>query len=177
MKMWLIQRGKIRRPLLDNTERLTPTINFDYMGSAEFEFGALPKSLRRLQAVDALITIRVLNHIKDNQDRSLRVLSALDDKQFAEYNRLLIDLRADKVRLKEVSKFAAVEPVKPPPYVKSNAELRRWNMQMAEREQWKPDFWWDIENDVMFSFDKEYMNRLHDHLHASWKYMDEQKVA
>jgi len=175
--MWLIQRAKIIHPLAEPTARISDAVRFDYMGSAEFEFGALPKSLRDMQAVDALITIRTLNHIKDDQDRSVRVLSALDDKQFAEYNSLLIDLRADKVRLKEWSKFAAEEPKKAPPYVKSNAELRRWTAQQAERDIWKPDFWWDINNNTMFSFNKEFMNRLHDYLHASWVWMDEQKKA
>jgi len=178
MKMWLIQRAKIRRPLAESNERIGSAVNLDYMGSAEFEFGALPKSLRALQACDALIKLRTLNHIKDNQDRSLRVLSFLDDKQFVEYNSLLIDLRADKVRLKEWSKFAPEDRYETmPDYVKTPQQKKVWEKQKAERELWKPDFWWDIDNHTMFSFDKEFMARIHDYLASSWAYMDEQKKA
>jgi hypothetical protein len=50
---YLIQRGEIKRPLVEG--RLSEAVNLDYMGSAEFEFGALPKSLRALQSmVDAI---------------------------------------------------------------------------------------------------------------------------
>lgn len=41
---YLVQRGKIRHPLVEG--RFSDAVNLDYMGSAEFEWGALPKSLR-----------------------------------------------------------------------------------------------------------------------------------
>jgi hypothetical protein len=34
------------------------------------------------------------------------------------------------------------------------------------------DFWWDTTNDVMFSFDQNYMRRLPDHLKVSFSLMD-----
>lgn len=43
MKPYLIQRGKIRLGKFDGIDSL---VNFEYMGSAEFEFGALGKALK-----------------------------------------------------------------------------------------------------------------------------------
>jgi len=37
------------------------------------------------------------------------------------------------------------------------------------------DLWWDIENNVMWSFDKSFMSRLNDHLEASFDFMNENK--
>lgn len=48
MTPWLIQRGKIRTD--ENRKGLDKFIAFDYMGSAEFGFGALPKSLKEIRA-------------------------------------------------------------------------------------------------------------------------------
>lgn len=52
MKFWLIQRGKFRNNLKEATGFLGPKpcnlIDPDYMGSAEFEFGAIPKAYRRI---------------------------------------------------------------------------------------------------------------------------------
>ena len=45
-----IQRGTIRKNKDTNKEGLDAFVKFDYMGSAEFEFGALPKSLRRVRS-------------------------------------------------------------------------------------------------------------------------------
>lgn len=39
---YLIQRGKIVKPLAEHDTRLSKAVNLDYMGSSEFEFGALP---------------------------------------------------------------------------------------------------------------------------------------
>ena len=45
--MWLVQRCK-PKGVYQEGQRFSEAFYNDYMGSAEFEFGALPKSLRRL---------------------------------------------------------------------------------------------------------------------------------
>lgn len=47
---YLIQRASINTPLAAPSARLSQAVNFDYMGSAEFEFGALPRSFRNIEA-------------------------------------------------------------------------------------------------------------------------------
>jgi hypothetical protein len=42
---YLIQRGTI----LENSGALSDAVRLDYMGRAEFEFGAMPGSLRRME--------------------------------------------------------------------------------------------------------------------------------
>ncbi len=149
---YLIQRGMIAHPLVKG--RLGEAVSMDYMGSSEFEFGALPQSLRALQRVQDKLTRVTETRIKSGE-QSLRVLHALSPADYTEYFGYLLEMRADRLRTKEVTRFA------------------------AGYEQTRPhgtDFWWDVDNHVMFSFDKTFMNRLEDCLAASWKFMDEQKA-
>lgn len=157
--VWLIQRATINSPLSPPNTRLSNAVRFDYMGSAEFEFGTLPASLRRIQAGFSASTICLVDDILE-EDRPLRVFSYFDDEQFNEYVSILRDLRTKPfgtVHLKERSEF-------------SLDERTRFSSSRA-------DFWWDIENDVMFSFNKNFMNRLMDYLSASFTYMNERNVA
>ena len=147
---YLIQRGEIRRPLASPSARLSDAVNLDYMGSAEFEFGAMPKSLRALQAsVDALQKT-VLESIQV-AGVPLKVVHALSPEEIPQYEAHLLAMRENKLRLKALSRFAA----------------------NYESQYSHTDFWWDIDNHVMWSFDKGFMCRLPEYLASSWKYMDE----
>ena len=147
---YLVQRGEIKNPIVSGIARISEAVNLDYMGSAEFEFGALPRSLRALQAVQGSLVIRKVPGIKSGESQ-LRVISAYTEDEFKEYTGYLLQLREDKIRLKENSRFAADYPVSQ----YSNA-----------------DFWWDIQNHVMWSFHKPFMNRIKQYLESSWTYMD-----
>lgn len=147
----LIQRAKIVKPLADKKATLSNSVRFDYMGSAEFEFGALPSSLRHLKANRDDLAIRMLYDVKEGES-SLRVLSVMDEIDFGHYSEYLRELRFEDPPLKEVSYFS----IKPKYFL--------------EKEK-QADFWWDIVNHVMWSFDKNYMNRLIGHLHASFDAM------
>ena len=150
---YLIQRGNINKPLAAPNVRLSDAVNLDYMGSSEFEFGALAKSLRAFQGLT--LKVRIVPDIVEN-DVPLRVLSMLSDEEFEEYVQYLLSLRNEKsgkIHLQERSEFD--------PSTRSNHTI---------------DFWWDIQNHVMWSFHKPFMKRLEDYLKVSFKYMDEQKV-
>jgi hypothetical protein len=146
---YLVQRGNISKLAPEET-RLTKAVDLDYMGSAEFEFGALPKSLRALQS--GTRTLRIVSDIKQD-DVPLRVLSAFNEEEFGEYIPYLHELRADKICLKEWLRFS-------PDRIK---------------DEYAENFWWDIENHVMWSFHKQFMNRLENYLQASFAYMDSNK--
>ena len=149
---YLIQRCTINRPLVN--DRLSKAVKLDYMGSAEFEFGATAQSLRALQETAnqrALIT-DCINCITDGKGRSIRVLHAFDGPELSKYLAFIARMRNSELLLKEDSGFD-------PRWPRSDADL-----------------WWDIENHVFWSFDKIFMNRLTACLAASWKYMDAQKA-
>lgn len=48
MKSWLIQRGCFKNIKKKDIVGIDSLVSFDYMGSAEFEFGALPESLKEI---------------------------------------------------------------------------------------------------------------------------------
>lgn len=154
---YLIQRAEINRPLAPATVRLSQAVNFDYMGSAEFEFGALPQSFRRIEAMADAWKCRTVPEIMEGE-MALRVWSAFTDEEFEEYKGYLLRLRnpgKDSIRTKEGTRFEA------------GREKSTYS---------NTDFWWDIDNDVMFGFDKTFMNRVGDYVANSLIYMNEQKA-
>lgn len=156
---WLIQRARIITPLASPSTKLSDSVRLDYMGSSEFEFGALPESLRRFRRNVDSTYIKIVDSITENE-KPLRVLSYLSEDDFKEYSEFLQKLRVSTIgtmRLKERTHFTV-------------EELNRATE--VDRLDFLSNFWWDIENDVMFSFHKQYMNRLPDFLAASFAYMD-----
>lgn len=154
---YLIQRAEIVRPIAEPTERISNAVRFEYMGSAEFEFGALPESLRAIRALGDKWNRRTVLEIKEGE-ASLRVYSAFTDEEFEEYKAHLLRLRDPKAR----------------PNTKESTYFEEGRK--AASKYIRTDFWWDLDNHVMFGFDKEFMNRLPSYLAASWRYMDEQKA-
>jgi len=123
MEVWLIQRGTVQ--YREGSKGIDSLVRFDYMGSAEFEWGALPKSLKRIREelndytyLDIPIKERVVTVFCKNSQKS-------------EMKQYLTDLAERKFRLKEFAAFN--EFVNDSGYFKD-----RFN------------FWWDIENDLMF---------------------------
>lgn len=151
---YLIQRGMIRKN--DKISRLSDMVDFDYMGSSEFEFGALPRSLRALQANVDSISSTVEGRITGDNGESLRVLHTFSPEDYEVYFGHLTKLREGKLRTKESTRFSV--------------EDKKWFSSQ------KCDFWWDIENHVMWTFKKHFMKQLPDALAESWKYMDRNKV-
>jgi hypothetical protein len=178
MTPYHIQRAKIVSPLAPASERLSKAVRFDYMGSSEFEFGALPKSFRRLKQTKNAWNIRRCATISDDTtDAFLRVFSALTDEEFVEYEAFLFKLRNSpfgSVQLRERSEFSLAERAPPPPIVLVRGRRRR---KVTPYERVYADFWWDIDNDVMFSFHKIFMNRLPDYVTESLSYMDTPPVT
>ena len=151
LPVWLVQRAEIPKPLADpDTSTLTNSLKLDYMGSAEFEFGALPNSLRSLRSAheQGKMVIRLVHGIKEG-DHPLRVLSLFNDDAFNDYVKELKKLRYEDPRTKETTRF-------------QHNYSQKWG-------SFNTDFWWDIDNDTMWSFNKNYMNRLISYLENSFK--------
>ena len=153
---YLIQRGTIERPL-DNYKdvRLSKAVDLDYMGSAEFEFGALPKSFRAMEAMadNAKLTVMTVPKGDTNQN-TLFVFHFFNDEELEQYKGYLIELR-NSARPKSFSL----------------KERTSFNIERSKYEQ-KIDFWWDIRNHVMWSFDKDFMDNIHNLVANSLNYMN-----
>lgn len=149
---YLIQRCEIKRPIAPASADISKAVDFDYMGSSEFEFGALPKSLRRIEQTGW--KIRLVPEIMQGEI-ALRVWSSFSDEEFEEYKTYLIRLRnpgSNPIRTKERTKFEEGGKIS---------------------EFFNTDFWWDIQNDVMFGFDKVFMKRVCDYVDNSLNLMNE----
>lgn len=158
--MYLVQRGTIETASIKKNSpdhRFSKVTNLDYMGSAEFEWGALPQSLRRMgEQLDNAETV-VMDDITNADGQSLRVYygsNTLHKRVRPDFVDDLHKLRAGKKRLKEYSAFEANFK----PY--------------GSRET---DLWWDVDNDVMWSFNKKFMNKLPIVLKNSIDFMNAQK--
>lgn len=161
-KPYLIQRGVIISPLADPNIRLSQAVDLDYMGSAEFEFGAVPASFRRIEKVADDWKMRTCLSFAGGKE-ALHVWGAFDSEiTFQDYLGFLIDIRTkNSIRLEGRSEFDL-----------SSIEFRKkmgWQSPQT-------DFWWDIQNDVMWTFHKEASKRVVSWVASSIGYMNSQKT-
>ena len=122
MKTTLIQRAKFENR--DYKKGIDSIVHFDYMGSSEFEWGALPESLGKIR--DSINDYTYLDvPIKD------KVITVFcKDNQKSEIKQYLTELSENKWHLQEYSDF---DNYINPQFMKS-----------------RTDFWWDISNHLMF---------------------------
>jgi hypothetical protein len=123
MKTWLIQRGKFENR--EFKQGIDSILSFDYMGSSEFEWGALPKSLGKIR--NELNNYTYLDITL--KDKLITVFCK--DSQINDIELYLSELSDNKMHLKEFSAFDS--------YVNSDGYFKD-----------KFDFWWDIQNHIMF---------------------------
>lgn len=119
-KSYLIQRAKFRNN--PNKKGIDQILSFNYMGSAEFEFGALPQSLKRIREnfKDYMYSLYFIN------DKAITIFCK--KSELSEILNTLEKLAKKEIRLKEWIDFP------------------NW---LNDKEHWN-DFWWDIDNDFMF---------------------------
>ena len=144
-KPWLIQRVAVKRHPPTNAKSFDDYLSCDYMGSAEFEFGALPKSLKRVcKNID---NYRIINtKIKDFIKRDLFMFVKKGDEDYIKY----IDYITEdeyKVGLKERTN------------IKDFITGSSFSRQLSEDNyNFGYNIWWDIINDVFFTFGKQKIN-------------------
>ena len=137
MRLYLLQRGTFKKDLSKETSKFSELIDLDYMGSAEFEFGALPAS-----------RIRMANKFDE--------YGLHEVKELASPNGVPFNLYCDK---NEITNIVS-EIWK---YIQGNDPSKIVSYRLKERAslankyygfQWSvgrdsDNFWWDIENDFM----------------------------
>lgn len=118
-------------------------------------------SLRRIQAQLSLFSLyKFRSHVVDCQDHQyiLRGFANFDNQeQQTKYEQILTDLknsvdyqRDQQTGFEEYNRGANFPKIEPS----------------------EGDFWWDLDNDVMFSFDKNFMSNLEQHLKETFRVLD-----
>lgn len=124
-KPYHIQRAKFQNN--PNGKGIDKLLQFDYMGSVEFEFGALPKSLKRVRERISDYVQFQYSFIK-HPDKLVTVFCKKEQQQFV--GEILEQLSEGNIRLKEYCDL---------------------NNYLVPESKWRnSDFWWDIDNDWFF---------------------------
>jgi len=127
MKTYLIARAKIEDR--SNKRGIDSIINLAYMGASEYEWGAMPTSLSNIRKnLNEYIYLDV--KIKDQI-----VTVFCKDSQKLDVKKYLQEIASGKMNTKNGNNFDW--------YIKNNEERT-----LCVRN--RVDFWWDIENDLMF---------------------------
>lgn len=135
----LIQRMNLRNDIPKNPT-LDQMYKMDYMGSAEFEFGALPSSLKEFtKRAESLEVTLVDPVVRDSSGQRLFILGTPEN--IKEYMPYMKDLLLGKYRLKESLHF--------------DHEMVDGTITRKDTSWHRADAWWDIENHVIFTFGKK----------------------
>lgn len=146
MRPWLVQRASLRSSRPAQITGIDSLFRFHYMGSAEFEFGGLPKSLRRVTAKLDKYLARNSGIVSAAASPAMIICDAAD--KHAQASAFLMALSQDKAPLKECSYFDRnLAGLKPDDYAKT-------------------DLWWDIDHDWFFCIGKETADLLMQGLRA-----------
>lgn len=145
--MYLVQRGNfndIKNITNSGVFGRENMINLDYMGAAEFEYGAIPRSLSRMaknQANGSFI-------IKDTGMKSVKGKSlfiACDNEgTFEEAKKEIQKYLDDRADIHSISKYCLKE------YILFEYQMLEWYNKNSDSYDRRFDFWFDIKNDFMF---------------------------
>lgn len=167
---YLIQRGKC---IIDRYNGpadqmdLTALINFDYMGSSEFEFGTLYESLQKIFAQAERIKEHKFSNLLDRNGAPLLLYGQFSDKnesdQYGEYiiqanrnpklikSNLFMDRSMTLITKDSMSDFDK----------KRKKNLRMdYDQYLEYVNSISIDVWLDIDNCVFFSFRQDFMSAL-----------------
>lgn len=142
---WLIQRAKFKNNTPSKIETVDQAIRFDYMGAAEFEWGALPQSLKRICKEIEKYKISETS-VKNYYDEKVLYLLHHEDISSREYEKFIYEDIAGKLRLKE--------------WTNLKRHITNKNDESFEKYLKDYNIWWDIDNDVWFTFGKEEIERI-----------------
>lgn len=136
---YCIQRGKFENR--EGKQGIDSLLSFDYMGSSEFEWGALPSSLKRVRAnLDNYVQFQY--SFTKYPSKVVTVFCTKEQQEFI--GDILEKLVLRQIFLKE---YCDVNE-----YVNPNKDFKRFNTN---------DFWWDIDQDWFFwKFNPEFEGKF-----------------
>ena len=127
-KFWLIQRGKFTTQKPSSALCIDSNIDYDYMGSAEFEWGAIPKAFRRMMYNFDKYSICQTGICSPEGEQLVIVCKS---KQTAEIVRMLKEFIEHPYSLKEYSELEKIPTAK-----KDDTSFERRST----------NFWWCIDH-------------------------------
>lgn len=131
---YLLQRGIFRNKPLENKKGIDSRFQMDYMGSAEFEWGALPRGLRRIcRNIDKYIELPIYI---DGYLFYMLAHSELLEKSIEDF----IDVFKGNLHLKE--------------------SPRMENIYNGNLDNQKIDFWWSLDLNYMVVLDRVGLHTL-----------------
>lgn len=152
----MLQRAIIRRPLGKYHEaRFFDSVTLEHMGGSTLS-DVVPASLKRMYHTRFAYDVFKAENLfikKDNRTYALRLYTRMRGTELEQYVDWLISIREGSMKMRRPSGFT------------------RQDFQDGELPT-APDLWWDVENDVIFSFDKNYMSRVSMHLEVSYSIID-----
>jgi hypothetical protein len=169
-QIWLVQRCKIKDRVdvsnISNTRKLSidECLSYDYMGSSEFEgFGGVSTSLRRMRNDQFAYTVRKMDikvrfphkRYANGKERNLYLYSFFGDEHYKAYAKNLKDISVGAWCVKE--------------------SIGLTHLVQGRPTIWHDDFWWDIENDCMFSFRVDMIEALAVCIQNSYAKIDKEK--
>lgn len=144
MNIYLVQRGKFKTIDFSAIEGIDSLIQFDYMGSAEFEFGAKGKSLERIMPLFKKTAFRPYTIVINNARFSLFSKTLLDNgKEIEDFMKLAFEKKDIHTKeLVNIDRYFEGEYI---------TQLKRGCISKTEKvtNYGYCNFWWDIENDWM----------------------------
>jgi len=130
MKPYLIQRARFENR--DFKTGIDSIIKLDYMGSSEFENGAVPKSLKKIRDNKKEYVFIKFNIQKKD------IIIYCKESEISDVKKYLLELSRGNHKLKEYCDF------------KEYINPSKFDLEIQAGYGHKTDFWWDIENHIMF---------------------------
>ncbi len=153
----LLQRAVIRRPFgRYRDSRFFDSVTLEHQSDSQFALG-VPASLKRMYHTRFVYSVFKAENLvlhKDNRKYALRICTRLRGNELEQYVNWLIAVRSGELKMPFASGF-------------TTQDFADGMLPTA------PDLWWDLENDVIFSFDKNYMSRLTQHLDVSYSLIED----
>lgn len=136
-KPYLIQRGTFKS-INSSITGIDQLITYDYMGSSEFEYGALPKSLKQMCIhIDEYEIYKTDHTSKDNE--GLFILCKPEDTAL-------------------IKKF--IDEIIENEYSWNLKEYPRLKQSLNKERFYNYNMWWDIDNHYMFCIGKQNCKNL-----------------
>ena len=151
MEMYLLQRGKLNENTPKNEHAFLGMVDLDYMGSSEFEWGALPKSMTRIMcALDNKdMVAKCLDDIKNTNGVPMWIICKknMENDIHTELHKYVYDM-PNRYSLKEYNSI---------PEHCGTRHLFDTNYDFIVTHKGpeykvRDNFWWDIENDFFAFF-------------------------
>lgn len=131
---------------------LRPIFGFDYMGAAEFEFGAVPKALKSM-----VTSVHTLGCVSFEIELGDLVMDVFDQRDFEKPVKGVtkkIYLIAKGEHLESAEKYIRSLADRKPPELKGGTHFKEALMDLKDpiKEGWRQNTqgWWDLNNCLMF---------------------------